>query len=244
MFIKSHAPSKTLAMFLAQNTAIPFVAWMIILTQKSQIEDESLFMNEEPPLLHKLRSGRKYISRPCDGGLRSKLNSNAYQVFGEFQNLNRFTIENGFTYKDIHLNKYLACIRLINFCIDWIHIILNASMKCNSYENLFTAIIRRLEFIPQEIRNIKGNSKYLTDFHELAKYIDNFALYLTCPCGWYKKDMSHCKCICCIDFEQYIYNWYTYKNDFVELRTGKLIPKPVKYNHPITVHGVYKIISS
>ena len=61
--LKALRPSATQANFMANNTVLPFLVWMMILKKKTELENEALDDNiyDKKNNIRTLRSGVKYI---------------------------------------------------------------------------------------------------------------------------------------------------------------------------------------
>ena len=230
--MKPVTPSTTLAVFMFNNTTIPYTIWLKILWEKYNLEyDDLIYKNEKFNNLnrHKLRSGRKYLS--CYNNLYEKFIMDSNILF------NSFTIKRS---NSIHFDKmvYNSLVKYVNYIVSWIHYIAFNIKHSNSVKTLYQTIKMKNNEICRDVRKMRSNSQYNKWSNMVIDDILKIGKYMACPCQEYNRKP---KCQCCHKFESYIYDYHNDHNNYMTLRSGTQIYKPSSVKKPIMFDKVYII---
>lgn len=234
-------PSMTLAWFLAQYTKLPFDIWYIILKKKYDLEVNNFIFLDEfkyKRLSSRLRSNRIWkVETTEDNSLENKMIKDSYKILSVFMTVKdvKRTIKSS---KFYHKKVYYALLEFMYFFMEWCHYMLNNKDTKEKVKDLYNAVGIALKNICIDVKKIKGNSEYKDWFLDVRHDLLYFNDYLTCPCCWYEGCK---KCDICKDFEQYMYNYDYYYENYTILRNGKRIVKNNAFTRPIIIHNVYKI---
>lgn len=256
VILKALRPSATQAKFMANNTILPFLVWIMILKKKTELENEALDDNnfDKKNNIKTLRSGVKYIiPKGIEMNLKEKMLNESLILF------NSFIFQQKISRK--HANKkaitYDCALKLINYLINWSHIIiLNSNVYHNkNFHNLYRVLrmtslrlsseINQVALYPDKTEKQRQYSKWLK---EIANDIIIFQGYITCICNWHlyhNKERHGCeKCDVCLETEQYFYNHDNYLNSFTVLRNGRQFRQHNTFIKPIIVQNVYQIVGT
>ena len=242
--IKPLNPSRTLANFLDKNTPLPFLVWTVIFNFKYEHENNELEYEDKKPLqIHRLRSGKKYLSRY--ESLYEKLIYDANRLFNGFADVNSIMNikkkNNSFKLKMLYNTLY----EFVIFVTNWIHYILQNSHKHKSMLTLINSVRTAISRIILDTSNITCNNecKYKYWIKFLRQDIIYLQKYLSCDCGWHTCSRNTCKkCQDCKHTEHYMYNYHSYRENFIILRNGKYITKPEAFNIPVSISNIYMIV--
>jgi hypothetical protein len=200
-----------------------------------------------------LRSGVKYIiPKGIEMNLKEKMLNDSYTLFNSFifqQKLSK-------KHRDKKAMIYDCALKFINYLMNWCHfIILNANVYNNQtfhklYEQLRKTSFRMSNEIMTQINLYPGKTEKQTQYclylSEIAEDIRYFNKYISCSCNWHlyqNKEWHKCeKCEQCREIEQYYYNYDTYYDNFIILRSGRQVKKPNAFRKPIIVQDVYQIV--
>ena len=255
--LKALRPSATQANFMANNTVLPFLVWIMIFKKKSELENEALDDNiyDKKNNVKTLRSGVKYIiPKGIKMNLKEKMFNESYNLFNSFYFQRKLSKQH--SKKKVMI--YDCALKFINYLINWSHfIILNANVYNNQsfhklYEQLRKTSLRLSNEILTENTLYPGRTEkqrqYCEWSNQIADDIINFQGYITCNCNWHlykNKERYRCeKCDVCHETEQYFYNYDNYLNSFIKLRNGRSVRQHDTIRKPIMVQNVYQIVGN
>ena len=243
VFLKPVTPSKTLAKYLASNTNLPSLVWWIILKFKYDFEEDNINISNTPnQIIHKLRSGKKYLSMNDFSNLSDSFFDHSHKLLNKYS----YTKQSNAKGNIRHDKKIYDCLNYqINFVIEWIHISLINS-KRSEYMSTFLnrGLFNSITAIYNEVHgkaHIFKTKQYYYWCLQIVNDLKKIKDYSKCPCNW--RDNPKNKCEECCKFEQYIYNYSSYINNCMVLRSGKTIFKRGGLERkPIIIQKVYMVI--
>ena len=243
MLLKPVNPSKTLAGFLANNTNLPSLIWWIILKFKYEFEEKNLVLSRSPnpsAFTHILRSKNKYVSNIDKTSLTDCWFSESYNLCNKFERTLRSSFKKTITHDKM---VYDCLITQMNYLMKWIHIVVFNSSQSDYINNflergLYNSITRIYNDIYKP--HIVHDINYRRWCREIVEDLKAFKDYIKCPCDWRSNPQK--KCCECIDFEQYFYHYDTYSDNFIVLRSQKMIKKVGIVKKPIIIQKVYRLL--
>lgn len=243
-FLKPVSPSKTLAIFLGNNTNLPYLVWWIILKFKYDYEEKNLRLSKSASpksFTHILRSKNKYVSNIDKKSLTDCWFSESYNLCNNFERALRSKVKKTITHDKM---IYDCLISHMNYLMNWIHIIVFNSNQSDYIKHflecgMFHSITRIYNDIykPHTVHD----ANYRTWCREIVDDLKSVKDYVRCPCDWRSNPQN--KCCQCIDFEQYFYHYDTYGNNFTVLRSQRMIRKTGGIiEKPIIIQKVYRLL--